>query len=227
VFKERQALLLQLALGASLLSFVGAAPAHANTYSFMFTGNGILGTSGSVTINATITTGSQDSANSLNSPAGYDIDISTITGTYLNANGDSLPISVLVLPGTCAPAPQCNTLATLFPPPPATPPQLPTSYVFYYPGSPTYFDTNGIVFLGSSAGDLVNLWSDGVNYYVSDCDSSSSCTEFDQAADFEGWLTITPLPGALPLLGSVLGGSYLVAGWRRRRRFSSAGARVL
>jgi hypothetical protein len=103
VFKERQALLLQLALGASLLSFVGAAPAHANTYSFMFTGNGILGTSGSVTINATITTGSQDSANSLNSPAGYDIDISTITGTYLNANGDSLPISVLVLPGTCAP----------------------------------------------------------------------------------------------------------------------------
>lgn len=224
MFKERRVFLLQLALGASLLSLVGAAPAHADTYSFLFTGDGVFGTSGSVTINATITTGSQDSANSLNSPAGYDIDISTITGTYLNANNDSLAISVLVLPGTCAPGPQCNTLATLFPAPPASPPFLPTNYVFYYPGSPTYLDTNGLVFSDSSGDYLVNLWSDGVNYFVSDC--SSSCTEFDNAAEFEGWLTITPLPGALPLLGSVLGGGYLITGWRRRRRSSSPGSPV-
>ncbi len=206
MFKEGRSFLLPLALGASMFSIGMIVPAHADPYSFTFQGTGILGTLGSVTINGVLTTtGTPDSTNSLNSPPGFDI--TGITGTY-----DAFTIQGLVQPSTCTPASVCSALNTLNPP---------AEYVFYYPGSPTYLDTNGFVF-ADTIGDLVNLWSDGTDFFASNCAASASCTAFADAAQFEGSFTITPLPGSLPLLATILVPGYFISAWRRRRKHRSA-----
>ena len=116
MFKQAQSLLLQLALSACVYTIGVIAPAHANMYPFTFVGTGVFGTTGSVTINGILTTDTTlDSANSSNTPPGFDI--TGITGTY-----DAFAITGLVQPSTCATVPLCNILNTLNPP---------AEYVFY------------------------------------------------------------------------------------------------
>jgi hypothetical protein len=129
-------------------------------------------------------------------------DITEITdGTY-----DGFDITKLVDPVACAASVICNTLDPL------------PDNVLYIPGSPSFLDLGGVVF--SANGDLVNLFFDGTNYFVADC--GTSCTTFDEASFFEGTLEVTPLPGSLPLLATILVPGYFISAWRRRRKYRSA-----
>ncbi|MGP0084733.1 MAG: hypothetical protein ACLP0B_14035 [Steroidobacteraceae bacterium] len=200
VLKTARRLLLPLVLGASVFICGAIAPAQADTYAtynFAFLGSDSTTTaSGSITIDTT----APDSTNSLNTPPGYDI--TAITGTF---GGFAI---TLVSSATCAVSAPCDTLDP-------TP-----DNILYLPGSPTFLDLGGLIFSDTN-GDLVNLYSDGTDYYALVC---SDCAAFADAYFVDGSFSVSPLPASLPLLGSVLGGSFFVAKWRRRHRYRSAAA---
>lgn len=200
MLKKARSFFLPLALGISVVGIGVMGPAHADTYAtynFAFLGSDSTTTAGGT---ITIDTTAPDSTNSLNTPPGYDI--TAITGTF-----DGFAIT-LVSSATCAASAPCSTLDP-------TP-----DNILYLPGSPTFLDTAGLAFSDTN-GDLVNLWSDGTDYYALVC---SGCTVFADAYFVDGSFSVTPLPASLPLLGSVLGGSFFVAKWRRRHRYRSAAA---
>ena len=199
MLKKARSFFLPLALVISVVGIGVIGPAHATTYYFSFEGIGIVDTTGSVTASGVLTTGALDSANSLNTPPGFDI--TAITGTY---NGYT--ITGLISPATCAASAPCNLL---IPPP---------NDILYYPGTP-YLDAAGLVFSDAN-GDIVNLFGNSSSDY--------GASAFDASGDesfFDGTFTAsTPLPDSMLLLGGVLAAGFFVAKWRRRHRYRSAGA---
>lgn len=199
MIERTRALLFPLLLGASGFNIGISAPAHADSYYFSFEGTGILGTLGSVTADGVVTTGALDSANSLNTPSGFDI--IAITGTY---NGYT--ITGLISPATCAASAPCNLLS----PPP--------NDILYYPSTP-YLDAAGLVFSDAN-GDIVNLFGNsGSDYGAVAFDVSGNESFFDGT-----FTATTPLPDSMLLLGGVLAAGFFIAQWRRRHRYSSAAA---
>ena len=188
-FRRARSVLLQLAVGAGIFSLSAIAPAQAQTLYFDYTSTSGDGVTayGSLTLGTPVTDG---------------FDISGINGVFYNGSVFST-ISGLIDPATCAITSPCD----LFSPTPDN--------VLYFP-TPPYLDYGGFAF-SDLAGDTVSIaWLAG-DTYSAVWYNTSLCSVGNFGCFDEGTFAVTPLPAALPLLGTVLAAGYFVGSWRRRR----------
>lgn len=173
-----------MVLGA-LLCLAGTAPAA--VYDWSYTGSPLLDRA-----SGTLTTGSLDPSNSLNSPAGYDI--TAITGTY---NGSS--ITGLLAPGSCCSVPANDNIVYYSPTPGAV-----------------YLDQAGLAFTDALGGEI-NIYSyNGAGLYADILAPPGSANgPFITSGIFSLTPVAVPEPGSLAVLGS---GLVALAVFTRRRR---------
>jgi hypothetical protein len=177
------------------LLFGAAVPAQASTveYAFQFSGNGFSG-SGDIFVNSQLIAG------------GYDI--TNITGSIQGPSSSSTGaiISLDTQPGT----PNATGLWTDS----STGKQWLYNDVFY-PGK-IPFDNNGILFsFGNN--DIGNIYSIGTQLYLS---VSNPASDFDPGAPIAFTVAAAPIPAALPMFLTALGGLWLLL--RRRTKDTSS-----
>lgn len=175
------------------LLFCAAAPAQASTveYAFQFSGNGFSG-SGDISVNSQLVAG------------GYDI--TGITGSIQGPSSSSTGAitSLDTQPGT----PNATGLYTDA----ATGLQWLYNDVMYLGTVP--FDNNGVLFsFGNN--DVGNIYSIGTQLYLS---VSNPVSDFDPGAPIAFTVAAAPIPAALPMFLTALGGLWLLV--RRRNKLS-------
>ena len=212
MLKKALAPLLPLALGAGLVGVGVTPPAHAadvySYYYFTYSGSFDSGfnTAGSLTANGVFTVDdTMGSTITAITDGSFSFSATTLGGASFGGSGTP----VLVDPTTCSSDFNCMQFAP--------------DNILSYPTTP-YVSPAGFVFSEADA--------TGESFYInifSGLGSDYPSFAVDLSGDFAGFdgsltVTPTPLPASLPLLGSVLGGSFFIAKWRRRRKFGDAAA---